>query len=137
MAKPTRKSPAKKNSPAGKASSPGSNGLPGYRDFFLHPEWTHEVYWSVIHKALLATACGVVGLVVGYYRMRASDVVGAACCWGGLSLLVSRRLAPSNAEFEFLGRYNRFILKPPAIKVADEAGSAAGTVGSQGRVSAR
>jgi len=130
MAKPTRKPTAKKKNPAGKASSGSSNVLPGYRDFLLHPEWTHDVYWSVIHKALLAAVCGVAGLVAGYYRMRAGDLAGAGLCWGGLSLLVSRRIAPSNAEFEFLGRYNHFILHPPAIKAADEAGQAAHAAGA-------
>ena len=130
MAKPPPKKPAQKR-PAPtkrKKSSAKASGLPDYRDFLVHSEWTGEVYWCVIRKALLALVCAVSGLVLGCYRMRAGDLTGAGLCWGGLSLLGSWLLKPSEAEFTFLGRYNHFLLHPPVIKVmdADPVAQAAG-----------
>ncbi len=129
--KPSSKTKASPNTARGKQGS----GLPGFQDFFTHPQWTQDVYWSVIRKALLAVGLGAAGLVTGYCRLRLGDAVGAGLSWAGLSLVGSWLLKPSEAEFEFLGRYNHFILHPPHITQAQDV--AATRPGGKGGVGGR
>lgn len=120
MAQQTKKPAGKPKGPAkqtsGKlASGKPADGLPSYEDFLTHPHWVHDVYWSVIRKALMAISLGAMGLVIGYYRLKDGDVVGGGICWVGVSLMGSLLLKPSENEFEFIGRYNHFLLHPPII----------------------
>ena len=99
----------------------GAVQLPTGYELLTEPEWSQSVYWYVVRKALLAIGLGLAGLIFGFIRFQHGDAVGAGVALVGLSLVTARWLGPTEAEFEFIGRFNHFVLHPPAPRPIGEA----------------
>ena len=95
--------------------------LPTGYDLEADPEWSQSVYWYVVRKALLAIGLGLAGLILGFFRFQHGDPVGAGIALVGLSLVAVPLLGPTEAEFEFIGRFNHFVLHPPVPQPVGEA----------------